>query len=92
MKEYDINGERIRRAVALLDALPKLSARIEQINALLFKGGITASEFRRLVNERSGLVKQYDDMRKEIREKFNLMLEEDRGKTEITFNSDFNPY
>lgn len=92
MKEYDINEERIRRAVALLDTLPKLSARIEQLNALLFKGGITASEFRRLVNERSGLVKQYDDMQREIREKYSLILEEERGKADIIFDTDFKPY
>lgn len=91
-REYDINDERIRRVTRILDTLPELSARIERINAVLFKGGITAAEFRRLANERSGIVKQYDDMRKEIREKYNLLLDDGRGKAEVTFDTDFKPY
>lgn len=88
-RPYDINEERIRQVTRILDTLPRISARIEQINAALFKGGITAAEFRSLANERSGLVKQYDDMQREAKKTYGLLLEKEREDIEITPNNDF---
>lgn len=88
-KPYDINEERIRQVTRILDTLPRISARIEQINAALFKGGITAAEFRSLANERSGLVKQYDDMQREAKKTYGLLLEKEREDIEITPNNEF---
>ena len=33
-RAYDINEERIRQVTRILDTLPRISARIEQINAV----------------------------------------------------------
>lgn len=88
-RTYDINEERIRKVTRILDTLPQVAARIERINAALFKGGITAAEFRRLANERSGLVKRYDDMQREAKETYGLILEKEREGMEITLNNDF---
>ena len=55
----------------------------------LFKGGITAAEFRSLANERSGLVKRYDDLQREAKETYSIILEKEREGIEITPNNDF---
>lgn len=88
-RTYDINEERIRKVTRILDELPRIAARIERINAALFKGGITAAEFRRQANERSGLVKRYDDLQREAKETYSIIVEEERGDIEITLNNDF---
>lgn len=79
---YDVNDERIERMNELLDRLPKINRRIEAINKILFEGGITAAEFVTLTRERSALVKQYDDMEREAKGTYRLVMDSEREELE----------
>lgn len=82
-KRYDINDERIARIDSILSRLPKLEKRIDEINAALFAGNITSAEFIKLTQERSVLVKQYDDLEREAAETYRIIGEKSRGKITI---------
>lgn len=70
--EYDC---RIDAISSILDTLPRLQARLEEINDKLFKGGMTASEFRDLVSKRSAIIKNIHDMEKRAKEMYNMKIE-----------------
>lgn len=78
--EYD---NRIDTISNILDTLPKLQARLEEINDKLYKGGMTASEFRDLVSKRSAIIKNIHDMEKRAKEMYNMKIEP--TKKDITF-------
>lgn len=80
---YDVNDERIDRINYLLDRVPKVQQRIDQINALLYAGRISANEFHSLALERSTLVKRYDDMQRELKETFRIENDDPRGPASI---------
>lgn len=70
--EYD---NRIDAISNILDTLPRLQARLEEINDKLFKGGMTASEFRDLVSRRSAIIKNIHDLEKRAKEMYNMKIE-----------------
>lgn len=78
--EYD---NRIDAISNILDTLPKLQARLEEINDKLYKGGMTASEFRDLVSKRSAIIKNIHDMEKRAKEMYNMKI--GQTKKDITF-------
>ena len=78
--EYD---NRIDAISSILDMLPRLQARLEEINEKLYKGGITASEFRNLVSKRSAIIKNIHDLEKRAKEMYNMKI--DQTKKDITF-------
>ena len=78
--EYD---NRIDAISSILDMLPRLQARLEEINEKLYKGGITASEFRNLVSKRSAIIKNIHDLEKRAKEMYNMKIEP--TKKDITF-------
>lgn len=78
--EYD---NRIDAISNILDTLPKLQARLEEINDKLYKGGMTASEFRDLISKRSAIIKNIHDMEKRAKEMYNMKIEP--TKKDITF-------
>ncbi len=78
--EYD---NRIDAISSILDTLPRLQARLEEINEKLYKGGITASEFRNLVSKRSAIIKNIHDLEKRAKEMYNMKI--DQTKKDITF-------
>lgn len=78
--EYD---NRIDAISNILDTLPRLQARLEEINDKLFKGGMTASEFRDLVSKRSAIIKNIHDLEKRAKEMYKIKLEP--TKKDITF-------
>ena len=78
--EYDYRVDAIS---SILDALPKLQAQLEEINEKLYKGGITASEFRNLVSKRSAIIKNIYDLEKRAKEMYNMKI--DQTKKDITF-------
>lgn len=78
--EYDYRVDAISK---ILDTLPKLQARLEEINEKLYKGGITASEFRNLVSKRSAIIKNIHDLEKRAKEMYNMKIEATAEK--ITF-------
>lgn len=78
--EYDY---RIDAISSILDALPKLQAQLEEINEKLYKGGMTASEFRDLVSKRSVIIKNIHDMEKRAKEMYKIKI--DQTKKDITF-------
>lgn len=78
--EYD---NRIDAISNILDTLPKLQARLEEINDKLYKGGMTASEFRCLVSKRSAIIKNIHDLEKRAKEMYNMKI--DQTKKDITF-------
>lgn len=82
-KRYDINDERIARIDSILSRLPKLEKRIDEINAALFAGNITSAAFIKLTQERSVLVKQYDDLEREVAETYRIIDQKSRGKLTI---------
>ncbi len=78
--EYDYRVDAIS---SILDALPKLQAQLEEINEKLYKGGMTASEFRCLVSKRSVIIKTIHDLEKRAKEMYNMKI--DQTKKDITF-------
>lgn len=82
-KRYDINDERIARIDSILSRLPKLEKRIDEINAALFAGNITSAVFMKLTQERSVLVKQYDDLEREVAKTYRIIDQKSRGKLTI---------
>lgn len=83
-KEYDVNEERINRINFLLSELPRIAKRIDQINAVLFSGGIDSREFIRLSQERSVAVKRYQDLEEELHDTYRIENENGREKAVIT--------
>lgn len=86
-KRYDINDERIARIDSILSRLPKLEKRIDEINAALFAGNITSAEFMKLTQERSVLVKKYDDLEREAAETYRIIDQKSRGNITIVSNN-----
>lgn len=78
--EYD---NRIDAISKILDTLPKLQARLEEMNERIYKGGMTASEFRELISQRSALIKTIHDLEKRAKEMYNMKI--DQTKKDITF-------
>lgn len=78
--EYDYRVDAISK---ILDTLPKLQARLEEMNERIYKGGITASEFRNLVSKRSAIIKNIHDLEKRAKEMYNMKIEP--TKKDITF-------
>lgn len=78
--EYD---NRIDAISKILDTLPKLQARLEEMNERIYKGGMTASEFRELISQRSALIKNIHDLEKRAKEMYNMKI--DQTKKDITF-------
>lgn len=78
--EYDYRVDAISK---ILDTLPKLQARLEEMNERIYKGGMTASEFRELISQRSALIKTIHDLEKRAKEMYNMKIEAKAEK--ITF-------
>lgn len=78
--EYDYRVDAISK---ILDTLPKLQARLEEMNERIYKGGMTASEFRELISQRSALIKNIHDLEKRAKEMYNMKIEP--TKKDITF-------
>lgn len=78
--EYDYRVDAISK---ILDTLPKLQARLEEMNERIYKGGMTASEFRELISQRSALIKNIHDLEKRAKEMYNMKIEAKAEK--ITF-------
>ena len=78
--EYDYRVDAISK---ILDTLPKLQARLEEMNERIYKGGMTASEFRELISQRSALIKNIHDLEKRAKEMYNMKI--DQTKKDITF-------
>lgn len=78
--EYD---NRIDAISKILDTLPKLQARLEEMNERIYNGGMTASEFRELISQRSALIKNIHDLEKRAKEMYNMKI--DQTKKDITF-------
>lgn len=78
--EYDYRIDAISK---ILDTLPKLQARLEEMNERIYKGGMTASEFRELISQRSALIKNIHDLEKRAKEMYNMKIEP--TKKDITF-------
>ena len=78
--EYDYRVDAISE---ILDTLPKLQARLEEMNERIYKGGMTASEFRELISQRSALIKNIHDLEKRAKEMYNMKI--DQTKKDITF-------
>lgn len=79
MAEYDVNDERIARINFILDELPRIEARIDQINALIGSREMTAEQFRNLVAERSNLVKRFDELNREAKKNYRMVTGKDKG-------------
>ena len=77
-RQQDINDERIRAVSRMLDRLPRVDARIDEVNALLFRRGIAAAEFRRLVDERSALLMERDRLQRRLREAYGVVPEQEQ--------------
>lgn len=78
--EYDYRVDAISK---ILDTLPKLQARLEEMNERIYKGGMTASEFRDLVSKRSAIIKNIHDLENRAKEMYNMKIES--TKKDITF-------
>ena len=74
---------RIDAISKILDTLPKLQARLEEMNERIYKGGMTASEFRELISQRSALIKNIHDLEKRAKEMYNMKI--DQTKKNLTF-------
>lgn len=85
MAEYDVNDERIARINFILDELPRIEARIDQINALIGSREMTAEQFRNLVAERSNLVKRFDELNREAKKNYRMVTGKDKG--ELTYHA-----
>lgn len=85
MAEYDVNDERIARINFILDELPRIEARIDQINALIGSREMTAEQFRNLVAERSNLVKRFDELNREAKKNYRMVTGRDKG--ELTYHA-----
>ena len=83
MDKKNIVDDRIDTINRILDTLDRLEKRIEQLNVLIWNGGCTADEFRRLVSERSGLIKARDNLEKKAKRTYKMKIE-DHGDIEIT--------
>lgn len=86
MAEYDVNDQRINRINYILDELPRIEERIDRINAQIGSREMTGHQFRNLVEERSTLVKRYDELNREAKENYRLVTGKEKGK--ITYSTE----
>lgn len=76
----NIDEDRIESINRILDTLPKLNEQIDRINAKIYAGGYTGQEFRKMVSERSALIKAREQMERQAKEKYKLQLDEEHGE------------
>lgn len=86
MDDYDVNDQRIKRIEYILDELPRIEERIDRINAQIGSREMTGQQFRALVAERSTLVKRYDELNREAKENYRLVIGMEKG--DITYSTE----
>lgn len=79
----NVYDDRIDTISRILNALPRLQARLDRINDSIYRGGITAAEFTGLVSERSALIKEIHDLEQKARECYNLEVEQTKKSIEV---------
>lgn len=86
MDDYDVNDQRIKRIEYILDELPRIEERIDRINAQIGNRDMTVKQFRDLVSERSTLVKRYNELNREAKENYRLVIGMEKG--DITYSTE----
>ena len=86
MDDYDVNEQRIKRIEYILNELPRIEERIDRINAQIGNRDMTVKQFRDLVSERSTLVKRYNELNREAKENYRLVIGMEKG--DITYSTE----
>lgn len=86
MDDYDVNDQRIKRIEYILDELPRIEERIDRINAQIGYRDMTVKQFCDLVSERSTLVKRYNELNREAKENYRLVIGMEKG--DITYSTE----
>ena len=85
-EEYDVVDETIRRVNWILDRMPKIDKRLDDINRLLIPCGTTTIPVKKwceLVNERSTRRLELKRLEEELKEKYHLSFEESEKLEDI---------
>lgn len=82
----NVVDERIARIQKIMDRLPVIEARLDEIEKQVMCGGMTAGEFQAIVTERSNLLLERKRLEQKMKHEYRIML--DKESEDIIINTE----